>query len=507
MLAGDQQAVAESLAKLRSLRREVLRREVLDEGRIDLLATSILRYELRPFHAEMLAFQESTKDACLQLAPRGYGKSTILTIARAVFEILRNPNIRVLIASNTQLQAEVFLREIKFHLGVNERLIAAFGRYEDESKWDAREILVKPRTSSAKEATVTCVGVGGPVASRHYDLIIADDLVDEENARTEGQREKVRTWYYKTLLPCLEPEGRLFLVGTRYHYLDLYGHLIKNEFEERHQVIRAIDSDGATPWPEKFSIEWLEERRRQMGSAIFATQYQNDVELMKGDIFREAWFRYYEEQQEWELFEHWIGCDPAATKAEVVLSGRKAETDWWTIVVGARRKEEDASGGLGREVFIREVWRGRVAKQEYVNRLVAMNERYQPRRVIVEDVAAQEYLAQDLEKLMSVKRLKRTKDKVSRAYDLQGYFENGQILFPAPHLQLDREAYTALQDELILFPNADHDDLIDGLQTAVEGAFDRSGECGVWIFGADPVEEYDPYPWARHRITWPFWGR
>jgi len=36
-----------------------------------------------------------------------------------------------------------------------------------------------------------------------------------------------------------------------------------------------------------------------------------------------------------------------------------------------------------------------VTKQEYVDRLQAMHDRYKPRRVIVEDVAAQEYLAQE----------------------------------------------------------------------------------------------------------------
>jgi len=203
-----------ALTRIRATRREILRREVLDGGRIDLLATRLLGYELRPFHRQMLEFQSAVTDTALQLAPRGFGKSTILTITRAVYEILRNPNIRILIASNTQLQAEVFLREIKFHLAMNERVIETFGRFADERKWDTREIVVAPRTSSAKEATITCVGVGDPVASRHYDLIIANDLVDEENSRTEGQREKVRTWYYKTLGPCLEPDGRLFIVGT-----------------------------------------------------------------------------------------------------------------------------------------------------------------------------------------------------------------------------------------------------------------------------------------------------
>ncbi|KPJ60609.1 MAG: hypothetical protein AMJ46_06365 [Latescibacteria bacterium DG_63] len=90
----------------------------------------------------------------------------MLAITRAVHEIVKDPNVRILIASNTQLQAEVFLREIKFHSGHNPLLTHYFGSFFSPDKWDVREIVVAPRTSSAKESTVTCVGVGGPVAGR-----------------------------------------------------------------------------------------------------------------------------------------------------------------------------------------------------------------------------------------------------------------------------------------------------------------------------------------------------
>ncbi|MGQ0723261.1 MAG: hypothetical protein ACT4PE_17070 [Candidatus Eiseniibacteriota bacterium] len=57
----------------------------------------------------------------------------------------------------------------------------------------------------------------------------------------------------------------------------------------------------------------------------------------------------------------------------------------------------------------------------------------------------------------------------------------------------------ALQDELVLFPNADHDDLFDALQTMVEGAIERPGSCG-FIFIDAPAP--DAMPWA-----WRWWGR
>jgi predicted phage terminase large subunit-like protein len=281
-------------------------------------------------------------------------------------------------------------------------------------------------------------------------------------------------------MPCLEPDGRIYLMGTRYHYLDLYGHLIRNDLAERHQIVRAIEADGTTPWPEKFSLEWLEARKRGMGSVIFASQYQNDTELMKGDLFREEWLREYEERPEGSL-DHWIGCDPAATKADVVLSGRKTSSDCWTIVVGCRRKAED--GGYERELYLVDLWRGRCTKNEYLDQLRRMNERYRPQSVLIETVAAQEYLAQDAERFMPVQRVERTKDKVSRAYWLQPFFENGQVLFPARGIQANPDDWQALKDELLLFPSGEHDDLFDGLQTMSEGAMGESGGMGWIVLG------------------------
>jgi predicted phage terminase large subunit-like protein len=71
---------------------------------------------------------------------------------------------------------------------------------------------------------------------------------------------------------------------------------------------------------------------------------------------------------------------------------------------------------------------------------------------------------------MPVRRVNRTTDKIARAYWLQAYFENEQIMLPNKHNMGDYSIWQALIDELLLFPQGDHDDLFDGLQTMVEGA-------------------------------------
>ena len=75
---------------------------------------------------------------------------------------------------------------------------------------------------------------------------------------------------------------------------------------------------------------------------------------------------------------------------------------------------------------------------------------------------------------MPVRRLDRTTDKVARAYWLQAFFENGQIFVPAKSSARNYETWQALLDELLLFPQAEHDDLFDGLHTMMEGAMSVS---------------------------------
>jgi hypothetical protein len=184
----------------------------------------VLGYQLTGFHSEWFLSQLQSRETLI-LAPRGHGKSTICTICFSIWRIIHAPDIRILIVSNTASQAESFLREIRTQLTQNEVLLSIFGSSLGP-RWSQEEIIVSARRRIAKEATITAMGVGGPIISKHYDVIILDDIIDEENARTEEQREKMKVWYYKSLLPCLEPYGEIHILGTRYHPYDLYHTLL-----------------------------------------------------------------------------------------------------------------------------------------------------------------------------------------------------------------------------------------------------------------------------------------
>lgn len=227
----------------------------------------------------------------LHLAPRGHSKTTTHTINFPIREIALNRNIRITICSNTVGQADSFAYEIMQQLESNELIKYIYGNFRDENTWTSGRFIVKRNTIS-KDATVATAGVGGAILSRRTDLLIFDDILDEENTSTETQREKVKTWFWKVAMPTLVPTGRVIVVGTRWHYSDLYGELIKLKgFKSR--VDQAIDKDNKVLWPTMYSRKKLEKIKAMQGTIIFNCQYLNDPSGMQGNIFKGEWLKYY----------------------------------------------------------------------------------------------------------------------------------------------------------------------------------------------------------------------
>ena len=300
-----------------------LKAEILS-GRLDLLATQVLGLQLQPFHRQMLTFCHTLyqrQSEGLLLAPRGFGKSCLATVCFALWLILHNRNIRVLIASSTSTKAESFVREIKTHLQCNATLRHLFGDLVDPSCWRQGELSIAGRTRTSKEATITARGCSGAVVGLHFDVHLIDDLVNEDNARTKGQRDKLEDWVHMSLDPTLQPQGCRILTGTRYHPNDFYNHTLRvfaglgcQEEEEASGEgrrgakqskgeqaasssllkLQALQADGCSLWPQKFSVEWLQRKRQRMGSIRFNAQYQNDCSLMQGRVFRQQDMQYYD---------------------------------------------------------------------------------------------------------------------------------------------------------------------------------------------------------------------
>lgn len=239
-------------------------------------------YEVRPHHLRLMQHQHRWAERNLGLSWRGSGKTTVRTIVRAIWRFLKDPNDRILLASRSSTNAVAMLSEIKAKAR-SERFVDVFGDVVGP-RWEEAAITVAGRTREAKEPTINTIGIDSAVASMHYDAILFDDLVDEENARTAHMRDKVRTFFYKTLLPTLEPGGELSGSGTRYHHLDMNGHLSENEMAgERTIILPALggnEEDGyVSAWPERYPVAHLLALRKSMGTILFDC-HSEDTEFL-----------------------------------------------------------------------------------------------------------------------------------------------------------------------------------------------------------------------------------
>lgn len=445
----DEQILVEQVQGALNEYASMIRDMVLSQDRIDILAEEVLGYSLEDHHSEILESQQSPIDGKqMTLAFRGAGKSTVGTVTRIIFEILKNPNIRILLSSNTQIQSEIFLREIKNHFEANDKLRDIFGDFVG-SKWDAREIIVRGRTKTHyKEATVTCIGVGGPTASRHYDLIIGDDLADEENSRTELQRDRLWTWYMKSLIPTLMSHGRLYILGTRWHPQDLYGTLIKNNIIQKLCIIPAIRTDGTSAWPEEWSIDKLLKLKAEMGVVIFETQYQMNTTAMEGKIFSFDSFHWYD--QEPEDLVHVGGCDLAISQKDtadyfaMAIIGVEPKTNRKYVlkIHRGRKRYGEQTDYITKEIFTHDLIKCGIEANAYqAAQVAAVGEKVGKGKVIP---------------------IYTQKDKTTRAMKLAAKCENEEILF--------HKSQMLLIEELLSMPDGENDDMFDALDIAIQTA-------------------------------------
>jgi predicted phage terminase large subunit-like protein len=450
----------------RQMEHEWLRRQILENNRIDILAIAILGYEVKPFHLAMLQYQFLHPDS-MQLVFRGAGKSTLCTITKCIHYLCKYRDARILLASKTSTNAEAFLKEIKGHLEENTRLIELFGHFYDPrkvGKWDNKEIEVLGRTRKAKEASVTCVGVDGTIVSKHYDVILSDDLVDEDNSRTKCMRDKTRTWYYQTLDPCLEPpsedvphRGEHHRLGTRYHYDDLWGHLQENELREHTNIIPALDDHDRSPWPEKYPPEWFHKKREKAGTIIYRAQYECDTEAMKGEVFQYDDCQVIDDDALPKDMRIFMGVDLAISE--------ESKSDLFAIVVGGIDR-------MGNHYVI-DYYDGHLRFGAQTTAIKRLYKKHDPIRAGIEInayQAAQYQSLKDDDRDIRLTPIYQDKDKLTRAWKLTPLFENKRMFF--------RRNMGRLIDQFVLFPNYRYKDGFDAFDLMVRASKVRKKRRG-----------------------------
>ena len=380
----------------------------------------------------------SKKNKKLILLPREHLKTSIITIGKSIQHILQNPNESILFANVIQGNAEKFLREVKEHL-TKSRLSKLFGNFVSD-KWNESEIVIRQRMGVDKTPSYSVAGSDKSVTSQHYDVIFLDDIVNRQTISTIDQIDKTKKFYSDCLDLLKKPDGKLYLIGTRWDDRDIYGHVMKfwaDDFDVFNLMATTdglLDDEDKIIFKKKFSIPVLKELRKQKGSYEFACQYMNRVTSPDSRIFNPP-VRYWG-MGDIQVMSPSITFDPATSSkkdtcdAVVLVSGLNESSQLCVLNYSIFREKEKVPTNILNKIF------------DYVSR-------FQIKNVIVETNGGQEvwvHLLNDESKkrkvVLNVIEVHQSKSKESRILALQPYWERGDLLLKRGMVELENQIDT-----------------------------------------------------------------
>jgi hypothetical protein len=264
---------------------------------------------------------EADPDGYLDLWAREHYKSTIITFAGIIQEVLCDPEVTICIFSHTRPTANKFLGHIKREFEHNKLLKATYpdvlweNAYKDAPMWSLEKGISVIRKGNTKEATVEASGLvdGMPIGS-HYMLRVYDDVVTAKSVATPEQILKATDAYeLSDNLGARGPDGmmREWMIGTRYSFADTYQTII-NKKTLKLRIYPATHDGTRTGDPVFLSRKALNAKLAKQASHIFASQQLLNPSAGTEAMFDKAWLRFSDIRP--ATLNVYIMVDPAGSK-------------------------------------------------------------------------------------------------------------------------------------------------------------------------------------------------
>lgn len=420
----------------------------------------------------------------LQLWPRGSFKSAVFNVAMVCWEIAKNPNIRICVASETGKQAKKFVRQAMKIIN-SEWFRERFGVHKGrEWKEGAGEFTSALRTTQhTKEPTLLATGCGEVWTGSHWDLIVMDDVVSQENTKTvEGIQ---TTWHwFGEMMAQLDPGCRILMIGTLHHYADLYCTILKTKsmrdlFEV--SIHSWKNADGSLFFPGRLTEAYVANQKAILPPRQFACYYENKPTTDDEKIFKADYFRVIEDRDIPQHVWTYIFTDFAFI-AEEKKKGKADRTCFWVVSLDCNRV-----------AYVRDFYVGRWKPSDSVRIACDLWNRYQRlavRGIVLEDTTHKELLQSLFEelrretfirpKLIPVTgRNQEIKDMRIEASEPR--FRGGNIYF-ARSLKEQHRKWAPMFNEMTEWPFSLHDDIPDAISD-----IDKQDKEGRMVAPAPPA--------------------
>lgn len=426
------------------------------------LCTAMLKHpDWDSVHDDVERFLRKPARKKALLLPRGHLKTTFVTEAFAMQCIMKNPNVRILIANQVWDRARDILRAIKGHLE-GSQLKYIFGDFVS-AKWNEDQIIVRQRDKSLKEPTINTTGVESEQTGGHYDVIILDDLTGLQNSQTPEQREKTKR-FRRSMFNLLDPGALLIEIGTRWHLDDTFADIFEKETKYYDVMCRKVVENGKVIFPKHFAkkfdplkkdwitvddstcMDYINHLKESMPLDEFSAQYLNEPFSSENQLFKPEMFKYWNQRPE-GLY---VGM-----AVDLAISERAA-ADQTAIVVCGMDKDW--------KLYVLDYLQGRWKPTDIINNVFAMRDKWKPHCVGMETNGFQRTLKLACEEEMRKRRIYfpieeiktgTSLSKEAKIKSLEPFYRNGNVFHASWMKGKD------IENQLQTFPKGRHDDIID----------------------------------------------
>lgn len=390
-----------------------------------------LPIQLAPIHVEWHDLMDQ-HDRLVLWSATELGKTTHFSIARALYEIGRNPNIRILIVSDAADRAKKIVKAIKTYIERSSEYRMVFPHVQPDKSitsglWQEGAFNVK-RSTMSKDPTVQVVGFEGSILGARVDLVIVDDYLTPENTYSDRMRDKGYGWLKAVIEGRKTAAARLWFVGNAWHRDDaMHRYAAEPGTVSKKYPVR--DQFGVSAWPAVWPTERIEEEIRNRGPIESRRSMFCDPVSDAERRFKEAYIvRALQLGDGWDVVPE-LAYVPMGwrTITGVDLAVKKADSaDETALTTIALDKQEN------RRVL--EVIAGRMDGPMIVDKIVDIHRRLHS-IIIVESNAAQDYIRQftNRQYAVPIKAFHTGKNKVDPTFGLESLaveMSQGKWAFP-----------------------------------------------------------------------------
>jgi len=437
------------------------------------------RSESAPFHKECWELCTSPNRFVAIAAPRGHAKSSAVTLGYGLATLLFRERKFMLLISDTESQASLFLGLFKAELQENSDLIDLFGIKRNEKG------LVQFRKDSETDIIVDCtdghqfriIAKGAEQKLRGLiwngsrpDIIMCDDIENDELVMNKERRDKMRRWFNGALVPCRADHGIIRMVGTILHMDSLLERFMPNPSE------RTTITSGLKQYSTKKTL-WKAVKYRahneDFTELLWPTKKkaQDFKDLYEQAVLEGATDTYSQEYLNYPLDES-VSFFKRADFLPIPESHKDISLHYYVTADLAISQEQRADYSVfivsgvdeNKRIHIKNVIRERLDGREIVDTLIMLQRLYNPVNVGIEEMQISQsigpFLNEEMFKqntFLSLYPMKHMgKDKLTRARSIQARMRAKGVLFDK-----DADWFPKFEDECLTFPRGKNDDQVD----------------------------------------------